>query len=159
MKTTTQLHAAMMSNPHTYPIFGGIYPRDRLPSTLRKRRPIGIIANTHKSHQPGQHWIAFHIDRQGHLTYFDSYGLPPTHQEFIDFIKRHSPSYTYNAKRVQGHDTTCGMYCLYFLLSMARQQRKMLHHLYARSPQENDVWIRRWAKNVFKFPSPTPAGV
>ena len=147
----------MMSNPHTYPIFGGIYPRDRLPSTLRNK-PLGIIVNTHKAHQPGQHWVAFYLDRQGHMTYFDSYGLPPTHQEFIQFIKRHSPSYTYNVKRVQGYDTTCGMYCLYFLLSMVRHQRKMFHHLYARSPSENDVWIRRWAKNVFKFPSHTPEG-
>ena len=154
---TNQLRSALMSNPRTRSIYGGIYPRDRLPKSLGRRRPLAIIANTHRAHQPGLHWVAFYFDRYRKAVYFDSYGLPPKHSEFIRFLTDNASSYRYNTKRVQGNDTTCGMYCLYFLMSMIRKEgQKMLHHLTVRQFNDNDRWIRRWMKNVFNSP---PDGV
>ena len=148
---TSHLHRALVSNPHTYAIYGGIFPRDRLPLYLRNRRPLGIIANTHRAHQPGQHWVAFYFDRQGYATYFDSYGLPPKPREFRRFLNNNASSYVFNTKRIQGNDTTCGMYCLYFLYSMSRDQGRMLRHLPNRRLYINDRWIRQWVKNSFNI--------
>ena len=130
----SHLHDALMRNPHTYKVYGGIYARDRLPPVI-KTRPLAIIANTHKAHQPGQHWVAFYFDRNGQSYYFDSYGLPPVmYPEFVQFLLENNRSssssttmmtttgYKYNNIRLQGSDINCGMYCLYFILTMIKHQ-------------------------------------
>ena len=146
---TRELYRALKSNPHTNRIYGGIYPCDRLPLRIRRQRPVGIIANTHRAHQPGQHWVAFYFNRQGQTTFFDPYGLPPRHPEFIRFLAQNASTYSYNTRRVQGNDTTCGMYCLLFLYSMIRNHGRMLTRLSARRLNENDRWVRRWVRNAF----------
>ena len=64
--------------------FGGIYQRDKIPSTI-VRRPFGIICNTDPSHRESRHWEAIFIDKEGHGYYFDSYGFQPLHEDFIHF--------------------------------------------------------------------------
>ena len=151
---TLELHHCLTSNPITSVVYGGIFPRNVLPKYVRRRKPRAFIANTHLAHQKGQHWIAFYFKRNGTAVYFDSYGLPPTiYPEFVQFLNNNSTSFTYNTKRVQGNDKTCGMYCLYFIMSMTSTTKtvKMFKHLISRRPFVNDQWIRKWVKNTFNI--------
>ena len=149
---TRQLHLALTTNPHTYHVYGGIYPRDKLPRYIAKSRPVAIIANTHKHFQTGEHWVAFFFNKDGRAVFFDSYGEPPRYPEFTTFLINNSMSYVYNTQRIQGFDKTCGIYCLFFLYNMTRLTApSMLQKLTTSSWWENDAWIRQWMKLNFKL--------
>ena len=61
--------------------FIGVYPRDALPNV--GKRPVALIANTDSRYEPGEHWIAIILLKDGVGEYFDSYGLPPLHGEDV----------------------------------------------------------------------------
>lgn len=71
----------MKKDKHVAPLFEGVYAADTLPRRLHKR-PALIICNTDPITLPGQHWVAFHVSRNGHGEYWDSYGGKP-------FVKQH----------------------------------------------------------------------
>jgi len=58
--------------PHCYKV--GVYPKDKIPSTLPKRSCI--VINTDPSDRPGEHWLALFV--LDHLEFFDSYAFPPS---------------------------------------------------------------------------------
>ena len=55
--------------------FKGYFPRDFLPKKFIL--PTSFIANTENSKSEGQHWLAFFIDNNGKLDFFDPMGFPP----------------------------------------------------------------------------------
>ena len=95
--------------------FIGTFSRDRLPKQMNKS--CGLVANTDTSFEPGEHWIAIYIDENGIGEYFDSYGLPPLHQEFINFLNYNCPNgYFSNFKTLQCLTcVTCGHYCIAYI--------------------------------------------
>jgi hypothetical protein len=100
----------------------GVYARDKIPLPL-KRFPACFIANTDRSGQPGQHWVAFYqascADR---LEFFDSYGLYPElyHFKVADYV--------HNAKPLQDTDSmVCGQYCILYLIH--RSKAPKMHHV------------------------------
>jgi len=95
------------------PGFIGTFPRDKLPKLTSV--PCSFIANTDNSDAPGQHWVAIFIDEEGFGEYFDSYGLPPMHQEFIDFLNN-LKGWFYSSKQLQCLTcVTCGHYCVAYI--------------------------------------------
>jgi hypothetical protein len=83
---------------------------------------IGICFNFDKHDQPGSHWVASMIDLQEKAVYYyDSYGKPPP-KEISDFFERCREQgikqILYNDIRHQRKMSECGMYCIYFLVSM-----------------------------------------
>ena len=54
--------------------FLGCFPLDKLPPFPTKF-PKSMIVNTHKSNQPGEHWVALILTKKD-CFYFDSFGLP-----------------------------------------------------------------------------------
>src|SRR5882757_7031252 len=128
------------------PGFVGVYPRDRLPRGVRKR-PFGMIANTHTSNGPGQHWVAFFVDEDGIGEYFDSFGLPPLHDEFNDFLFENAPNgHLYNNVTLQCTScVTCGHYCILFLWTRLRGKSIIdFFNLFTNNPNTNDVLIRTY---------------
>ena len=99
-----------------YPQFAGIYAKDELHKN-QLRLPMGLIANTDKASDPGTHWIAIFIDKDGIGEYFDSYGLPPLLNEFTDFLHNFCINgYFYNRNILQCITCiTCGQYCTAYL--------------------------------------------
>jgi len=93
----------------------GTYPRDILPQYIPN--DSGIIINTDKSTQSGEHWVAVYKSTNGIPVYFDSFGLIPTRPEIVKFIKDNtSMGWFYNAINFQSiFSDTCGLYCIYFL--------------------------------------------
>ena len=103
---------ALLKNTRCYL---GTYARDMLPSKIY--RPGALIANTDPARLPGEHWVAmvFHSDGTG--EYFDPYGLPPLHDEFITYMNYHCPlGWAYNPITLQCLScVTCGHYCVLYV--------------------------------------------
>jgi len=95
----------------------------------RKKRKLGIVFNLDKHNEPGSHWVSMFVDLDNKfIFYFDS-ALNPVPTE----IKRLKQTimkqglhlnppiefkYIVNKKAHQRSNTECGMYTLYFIISM-----------------------------------------
>ena len=96
----------------------GVFARDRL-DTPQKRK-CAFVWNTDPHTKSGQHWVALYISKEGVGYYFDSYGKPPQHREFVTFLKKYCKRWMYNSRRVQDEGSrACGHFCVYFLIHMA----------------------------------------
>lgn len=115
---TSQIYAALKTNNKTKHCFYGVYPMDMLPKKSNiwektKANKQYLIINTHSSFQPGEHWIALCISKNGEANeYFDSYGQKPNEK-----IEKYLGSYLFITKPLQGFlTTTCGQWCMYYIL-------------------------------------------
>ena len=88
---TYQLYDILSQDLHVGPHFGGVYPRDRLPSGSTRR---SFVVNTDTSDRPGEHWVCIHFGEDGVAEYFDSYGLPPwAYGDIVRFMRSRSKQY------------------------------------------------------------------
>jgi|SRR5271170_199492 len=120
---SSQISRALRSDPYAAECFEGVFASDKLPKKLQLY-PASVVANTDPAHKPGTHWIAYYFDDQGHLDYFDSYGLPPTaYPGLSEFAAANSVTVSYNDRQIQGYDTdVCGQYCIAFIAHRSRGQ-------------------------------------
>lgn len=95
--------------------FNGVYSRNQLPNKLKGFKTI--ICNTDPSYAPGEHWVAIVINSDGTGDYFDSYGLPPLHNEFKKFLHINCPNgWFHNPITLQCLScVTCGHYCVAYI--------------------------------------------
>lgn len=96
------------------------------------KNKIGIIFNTDKHYNSGEHWVALFINiHKKRIVYFDSYGIeytdkpvPKEIKRFINRVIKQGSSlriqfeFIYNKIRHQLSDSECGMYSLYFIIEM-----------------------------------------
>ena len=130
-----------------FPNFAGVYPRDFLPVDLKLNK--GIIINTDASSEPGEHWVSIFKNING-VIYFDSFGLPPLHEEIIIFLNRISNySWFFNTITFQStYQDTCGMYCIFFLTIMFKYgDFNEFRAIFNSHPEYNDVF----AKIIYKI--------
>lgn len=94
-----------------------VCPRDKIPRI--KNKPIGIVINTDSSKESGEHWVSIFVGNDGIPIYFDSFGLPPLHEDIITFLINNSPKgWNYNTLTLQHPtSTSCGRYCMEFLIN------------------------------------------
>jgi hypothetical protein len=88
---------------------------DDLPETQ-----IGIIFNTAKSTEKGEHWLSVFISKiDNTICIFDSNGTKPQKQ-LVDFITRINKDNKYtvfvNKRQKQYKDGTCGVFALNFII-------------------------------------------
>lgn len=122
----------------------------------------GFIFNLSKHNEPGSHWVSLFINTtQKFIVYFDSNGVEAPDEinvlvnRIIDMGKRlNTPvnlEYTENTFSHQRSNTECGMYSLYFMITLINEkingkstnkQKLMAHFLEQRIPDEN-VFKRR----------------
>jgi hypothetical protein len=99
--------------------FKNVLPKDRLPKNVQY--PSAYVINTHKSNQPGEHWLAVFYNKNGKCTFFDSFGFSPNLYGLERFIEKSSTSWEYNSMRLQEYGSVvCGYYCIYFIQLMSR---------------------------------------
>src|SRR5215470_14530929 len=57
-------------------VYARVVPRDGLKKlNVTNKKKVAIIANTHRSTQPGEHWVAFYCARNNkNIDFFCSYG-------------------------------------------------------------------------------------
>lgn len=96
---------------------GNVYvvPRNKLPSKVKI--PSGFVINTDSDQEQGEHWVAIFIGKDQVPIYFDSFGLPPLHEDFHMFLNRTGrQGWIYNTVTLQHPtSTSCGKYCIEFL--------------------------------------------
>ena len=99
------------------------------------KESLGMVFNTDKHNQSGEHWFSLYIDLKGVnirkqpcIYYFDSLASNPK-EEVVNFVKRIQEQcydikkdikFLYNDIRHQHENTECGVYCLHFLVSMLK---------------------------------------
>lgn len=93
-----------------------VCPRNRI-RIIKQKTPIGIVINTDSDEEPGEHWVSIFIGQDKVPIYFDSFGLPPLHEDIISFLNKNSPNgWIYNKLTLQHPtSTSCGRYCIEFL--------------------------------------------
>ncbi|KAI1291112.1 hypothetical protein HDE_07691 [Halotydeus destructor] len=99
------------------PGFCGVFPADHL--RVPKSFPASVVVNTDDSGKPGEHWVAIHWPNRSSIEYFDSFGFPPLVPRIAKVVA--NGSFTYNSATLQHPATsTCGVYCIAFVLSRAK---------------------------------------
>ena len=102
------LQQLMLSDSTIQKIFGGIFPRDKLPDTLLKK-PIIFIINTDHSRGNGIHWVCVYIGLNGVGEYWDSFGFDIRYKDILTFVNKHCIRYNYNNLVLQPtFSETCG---------------------------------------------------
>ena len=97
-----------------------------------KKHRLGIVFNLDPHYKDGSHWVCMYADfKKGCIVYFDSYGYTPVNeiQTLINRLKEQNEmrgvptTVHYNTLRHQYKYSECGMYCIYFLKSMAEGKK------------------------------------
>jgi hypothetical protein len=89
-------------------------------------RVIGFVFNLDPHFKSGSHWVSMYVDirdpTKPFVGYFDSYGFQPPHlvRRLMRALRIQAPGarLAYNARRFQYSTTECGVYSIYFLVSM-----------------------------------------
>jgi len=102
-----------------------------LPTVRKKYTKIGIIFNLDPHTSSGSHWVSLFIDLQDHfIFYFDSTGdkIPSQIKKFVKTVlsqnKGMHPLTFYQNDKMEHQlgNTECGMYSLYFIISMLMRE-------------------------------------
>ena len=105
--------------------FLGVLASDHFPKEPLTDLPTLLICNADRSDEPGRHWLAMYIDRNGVGCFFDSFGNPPYSEFFpssiLEFLKNNSTRVHYSTRQVQDFTSvTCGQHCVFFLYHISR---------------------------------------
>ena len=101
------------------------------------KNKIGIIFNTDPHYNDGEHWVSLFIDiKKLKIYYFDSVGdsIPKQIMKFVNNVKKQGNSMGKKFKFQQnklGHqkkDTECGVYSLYFIIEMIKEEEPYMFH-------------------------------
>ena len=145
MKGPQLAHFARL-DPWSNTCFEGVYPLDRLPVVV-SRSPGAVIVNTDPGDEAGEHWVSVYISSAGVGVYFDSFGVPPTEPELINFLNRNTVCWYHNQTTIQSvASDSCGYYCLYFVYKSARGYSlpALLRPFHPLRPHRNESRVTNW---------------
>ena len=77
----------------------------------------------------GQHWVAIYSDANSKGEYYDPTGRPPFSRAYVNFMKKHCHTGTYNTVRVQEErSTVCGHHCIFYLIHRCAGYTRLLEN-------------------------------
>jgi hypothetical protein len=116
-----------------------VYAADQIPRYYSR----GFIVNTHGSHLPGEHWVAF-WKNNGNIEFFDSFGQKPTYYGF-------QTAKLYNDVVLQSIDSnTCGLYALFYVMCKSRGYTlEHIQRLFVTNTRLNDYFMYLFASQLF----------
>jgi len=140
--------------------FKGVYSRDTLPKiTSEQKYPFGLIVNTDRARDPGEHWLAIWAESPDKATFFDSFGKPALFygMEIDDFLSKHfTQPFDFNNIQLQHPSSDmCGMFCIFFLFYMCKglSLREIVTKFeYPKRLLMNDRILKKFA--ISKLPRP-----
>jgi len=106
----------------------------------KKIEKIGIVFNLDKHNEPGSHWVSLYIDlRHRFMFYLDSAGddVTPEVQKLVDrlteqwkkrYFGQEIKFYKNHPFEHQMQNTECGMYALFFIISLVTQKIDGRHY-------------------------------
>ena len=114
-----EIRKLLLRDYYAKQIFKGVLSRDQLLSKVKY--PSAYVVNTKPISHPGEHWFAIYYNEDKEATFFDSYGQHPSYYKMVPYLNKTSVSWTFNNTQIQGIlSSTCGYYCIYFILLMSR---------------------------------------
>lgn len=127
--------------------------KDEINNKINK---IGIVFNLDPHDKPGSHWVAMFVNnKKQEIYYFDSYGepIPLQIKKLVRTIQKQAKElgknykYLYNNNRHQFKNTECGMYCLYFIISLLKNRP----FNYFLNNDISDYYVFKKRKEYFNF--------
>ena len=113
---TTEILNVLNQDLKIKPALKGVFCRNKLP--VIDQLPLALVANTDSSKGPGEHWVGIFLPIDGKPLYWDSYGFPPRHKEFKDFMPK---NFDCNDVQLQSpFSSACGQHCIFFLAMACR---------------------------------------
>ena len=114
----------------------------------KKKNKLGFIFNTDKHYQGGSHWIAMFVDLDKKKSFFfDSNGTkePREISKLMKKIKRQCDKNDLGPMDLDSNyrmehqktNTECGMYCLYFIISLLKNTHNMDYFKNKRIPDKH----------------------
>jgi len=144
----SQIKRIIDSDIHMKNAFGGIYPRDKIPSQLIPNK--AYVINSDPAASLGQHWLLAYVNRDGRgITWFDSFGESPSHYQ----INNLPPVIEMNTKSLQGPlSKYCGLFVIYvyYYLTRGIALGKIIRTFFKDSLL-NDRLVVNFVKQKFKF--------
>lgn len=127
------------------PCFIGVFCRDQLPLQIN-RRPVALIVNTDDCKDPGEHWLAIHLDSDGTGFYFDSFGLPPLDEHIFSFLVRHAPNRIDINKSVLQctSSMSCGLFCALFIKLKCDSQN--IENFFTKNCELNEILLKHYSR-------------
>ena len=148
----TQLTHILRKDKYTRAVFQGVYPSDKLPTSVSSF-PALFIAKVDTSEKPGSQWVAFYFTKDQKREFFDSYGLPPSNYTgtFSSFLNNNSKGWRFNSVTLQSINSKgCGHYCLYYALFRSRNIcMSTIVHRFSKNKQRNDFLVYRFIETHF----------
>lgn len=136
----------------------GVYSRNTLPKkTLTPGCRRVFVVNTDVVGGKGEHWCCIFIEPNGTGQFFDSFGTPPLHKEFITFLKKNTTKYTFNSTMIQGFQSqACGLYVAYYIICKCRGQtlRRLMRVFSVYSLYKNDTIVTRMLQKLRGYKNP-----
>jgi len=121
--------------------FLGVFSANEIPQFHTYNQQVACVVNTDPSYLPGSHWVAFFVDDQSRIEFFDSYGSPPiayglpVYPHIVNNIKLQSPS-----------TDVCGHYSILYVYLRAQgaPRSKVIFYLrdLANNPLNRDMRVR-----------------
>ena len=92
--------------------FRGVYSSDNMPSLTP---PYCFIVNSEPSDQPGDHWLAFWVNKDS-VEFFDTYGRTPYMFDNAFTVFLRGRKCFYNSVVLEGiFSKTCGQFSIYYI--------------------------------------------
>lgn len=148
---TVEITHILSNDVHTGKCFLGVFPSNHVPLGKTKL-PCCFILNTDPSWKSGSHWLAIYVDHKGNAEFFDSYGqLPSKYPAVQAFLRKYDDTCKFSTRQLQSTlSSTCGQFCLYFLLWRCRGVSfdcilRSFDHL----QENNDLLVTTFINTVF----------
>ena len=141
--TNIQIKQEIQMDAFSKNSFLGVFAKDSLPKI--SIYPSSLVLNTDTLDGPGEHWLAIYFDKNKNCTFFDSFGRRPESFGLEKYLQHYSWNVEYNTTRLQGLlSTTCGFYCIYFILLKSREFSLMdiISHFSSFNFELNDFKIK-----------------
>lgn len=147
-----QIKRCLLARCETRPAFEGVFSLDTLPKLALGERPRLVVCNTAHRLSSGEHWVGMFLDASGNVSFFDSYGLPPSSTFLLDFLyvnSNNSNNWTYNHTQLQSLDSSvCGEYvCVYLYYRIKGYSDRQFVEIF--EGQLPDVVVKKEFKNIF----------
>jgi hypothetical protein len=155
---TSQLAAILQSDKYAKNNFTGVFAADRLQSLHVKKYPACFIVNSDPSWKPGTHWLAIYMDHNHNVEFFDSYGQSPSKYPMIfDFMRTYTGHYKMNFVQLQSSlSSTCGQFCIYFLLWRCRSVSfEQIMNAFDPCQETNDLLVTTFVNGIFDLNTKT----
>ncbi len=113
-----ELTRIIQHDVETYSHFLGVFPANQLPTTMQPNTTL--IVNCCDEELEGRHWVALHMDGNGGMEFFDSFGMGPALYNLTPKLPDWRMLTILRQQLQSNLSSVCGLYCAYFCYRRTR---------------------------------------